>query len=73
MRAAVCQFRPEPGHRPRSGRYRTEVRKRMQQVLDEYRAGVLVQSISIRQSDPPAEVNDAFREVNAAQQRARVT
>jgi modulator of FtsH protease HflK len=28
-----------------------------------------VQSISIRQSDPPAEVNDAFREVNAAQQR----
>ena len=29
----------------------------------------MVQSISIRQSDPPAEVNDAFREVNAAKQR----
>jgi modulator of FtsH protease HflK len=41
----------------------------MQAVLDEYRSGVLIQSISIRQSDPPAEVNDAFREVNAAQQR----
>ena len=46
-----------------------EVRKRMQQVLDEYKSGVMVQSISIRQSDPPAEVNAAFREVNAAQQR----
>ena len=69
MRAAVANFDLTQAIGPGRGAIEAEVRKRMQQVLDEYRAGVLVQSISIRQSDPPAEVNDAFREVNAAQQR----
>lgn len=69
MRAAVANFDLTQAIGPGRGAIEMEVRQRMQQVLDEYRAGVLVQSISIRQSDPPAEVNDAFREVNAAQQR----
>ena len=69
MRAAVANFNLTQAIGPGRGAIEAEVRSRMQQVLDEYRAGVLVQSISIRQSDPPAEVNDAFREVNAAQQR----
>ena len=69
MRAAVANFDLTQAIGPGRGAIEAEVRRRMQQVLDEYRAGVLVQSISIRQSDPPAEVNDAFREVNAAQQR----
>jgi modulator of FtsH protease HflK len=69
MRAAVANFDLTQAIGPGRGAIEAEVRQRMQQVLDEYRAGVLVQSISIRQSDPPAEVNDAFREVNAAQQR----
>ena len=69
MRAAVANFDLTQAIGPGRGAIELEVRQRMQQVLDEYRAGVLVQSISIRQSDPPAEVNDAFREVNAAQQR----
>ena len=69
MRAAVANYDLTQAIGPGRGAIELEVRRRMQQVLDEYRAGVLVQSISIRQSDPPAEVNDAFREVNAAQQR----
>jgi modulator of FtsH protease HflK len=69
MRAAVANFDLTQAIGPGRGAIEAEVRKRMQQVLDEYRAGVLVQSISIRQSDPPAEVKDAFSEVNAAQQR----
>jgi membrane protease subunit HflK len=69
MRAAVANFDLTQAIGPGRGAIELEVRRRMQQILDEYRAGVLVQSISIRQSDPPAEVNDAFREVNAAQQR----
>ncbi|HEV7233043.1 MAG TPA: protease modulator HflK [Sphingorhabdus sp.] len=69
MRAAVANFDLTQAIGPGRGAIEAEVRQRMQQVLDEYRAGVLVQSISIRQSDPPAEVTDAFREVNAAQQR----
>ena len=69
MRATVANYDLTQAIGPGRGAIELEVRRRMQEVLDEYRAGVLVQSISIRQSDPPAEVNDAFREVNAAQQR----
>ncbi|WP_445949769.1 protease modulator HflK, partial [Sphingorhabdus sp.] len=69
MRAAVANFELIQAIGPGRGAIELEVRRGMQQVLDEYRAGVLIQSISIRQSDPPAEVTDAFREVNAAQQR----
>ncbi len=43
----------------------------MQQLLNDYRAGVRVQGVAIKQSDPPAAVNDAFKEVSAAQQQAQ--
>ena len=43
----------------------------MQQLLDDYRAGIDVQGVAIKQSDPPAAVNDAFKEVSAAQQQAQ--
>ena len=42
----------------------------MQQTLDAYRAGVVIQGVAIKQADPPAAVNDAFKEVTAAQQEA---
>ena len=44
------------------------MRERMQQILDSYGAGITIEAISILQSDPPAEVNEAFKEVNAAKQ-----
>ncbi|TFI56845.1 FtsH protease activity modulator HflK [Sphingomonas parva] len=44
---------------------------RMQQLLDGYGAGVRVQGVAIKQSDPPAAVNEAFKEVTAAQQQAQ--
>ena len=43
----------------------------MQQLLDDYGAGVAIQGVAIKQSDPPAAVNDAFKEVSAAQQQAQ--
>ena len=43
----------------------------MQQLLNEYRAGIAVQGVAIKQSDPPAAVNEAFKEVSAAQQQAQ--
>jgi membrane protease subunit HflK len=43
----------------------------MQQVLDRYRAGVQIEGVSIRQSDPPEKVNDAFKAVTSAQQEAQ--
>ena len=47
-----------------------EVQSTMQRVLDGYRAGVVIQGIAIKQADPPAKVNEAFKEVTAAQQEA---
>ena len=43
----------------------------MQQLLDGYGSGVRVQGVAIKQSDPPGAVNDAFKEVSAAQQQAQ--
>jgi len=48
-----------------------QVRERMQDILDRYHSGVQVQGIAIKQADPPAAVNDAFKEVSAAQQTAQ--
>jgi len=57
------------------GAGRSEIEQRveqvMQQLLNDYKAGIAVQGIAIKQSDPPAAVNDAFKEVSAAQQQAQ--
>lgn len=47
-----------------------DVQQRMQQILDSYHSGVLIQGVAIKQADPPAQVNDAFKDVTAAQQDA---
>lgn len=47
-----------------------EVRERLQEILDGYDAGVLVQGIDINKADPPAAVDEAFKDVSAAQQDA---
>ncbi|HYJ81275.1 MAG TPA: FtsH protease activity modulator HflK [Allosphingosinicella sp.] len=43
----------------------------MQQILDRYGAGVRIEGVVIKQTDPPAAVNNAFKEVSAAQQDAQ--
>ena len=45
--------------------------ERMQTILDAYRSGVIIQGIAIRQADPPQSVNEAFKDVTAAQQQAQ--
>lgn len=56
---------------PQRSQIEARVAERMQQLLDSYRAGVSVQGVAIKQADPPAAVNDAFKEVSAAQQQAQ--
>jgi len=46
----------------------TSVRARMQAVLDAYHSGVMIQGVDIKKADPPAKVNAAFQQVQAAQQ-----
>lgn len=48
-----------------------QVEQRMQAILETYRSGVRVQGVAIKQADPPAAVNDAFKGVSAAQQAAQ--
>jgi membrane protease subunit HflK len=47
------------------------VRQEIQQTLDSYRSGVVIQGVAIKQADPPAAVNEAFKEVTSAQQQAK--
>ena len=47
-----------------------EVRQIMQQTLDAYGAGVLINVVQMQAVQPPADVKQAFFDVNAAQQDA---
>ena len=46
----------------------TDVQKRMQIVLDGYRAGVLIKQVQLQSVDAPSQVISAYRDVTAAQQ-----
>jgi len=46
------------------------VTRRMQELLDAYRSGIQVQGVQIRKTDPPQEVEEAFKKVSASQQQA---
>ncbi|GMN14822.1 protease modulator HflK [Altererythrobacter sp. MTPC7] len=71
MRAAVAEKELDQTF---SGQGRAEieqdVRERMQQTLDTYQAGIQVLGVEIEKADPPAEVVDAFRDVQVAEQNA---
>lgn len=81
MRAAVAEQTLDDAFSG-AGRAQIEQRvsSRMQALLDAYRAGIQIQGVEIAKTDPPEEVNDAFRDVsvaeqdaNAAMNRARAT
>ncbi len=48
------------------GEIQDQVRTLMQATLDEYKAGVTVLRVQLKAADPPAQVIDAFRDVQAA-------
>jgi modulator of FtsH protease HflK len=47
-----------------------QVRVRVQEILDSYGSGVLIQGVDINKADPPGAVDEAFKDVSAAQQDA---
>lgn len=71
MRAVVAQVTLEDAIGDGRGEIENNVTERMQRILDAYRSGVQIQGIAIRQADPPQSVNEAFKEVTAAQQDAQ--
>jgi membrane protease subunit HflK len=71
MRSVVSQVSLDDAMGDRRGAIELQVTETMQRILDSYRSGVQVQGIAIKQADPPDAVNDAFKEVTAAQQDAQ--
>lgn len=69
MRAELANFDYNEAVGVSRGAIQAQVKQRMQAILDEYRSGISISSVSIRQSDPPEQVKAAFREVNSAQQQ----
>ena len=53
------------------GELQDNVRRRMQGILDAYRAGVNVVGVEVNRADPPNKVAEAFQRVNIAQQDAQ--
>jgi membrane protease subunit HflK len=71
MRAVVSQVSLNDAMGDRRAEIETRVQENMQRILDSYRSGIQVQGIAIKQADPPDAVNDAFKQVTAAQQDAQ--
>jgi membrane protease subunit HflK len=71
MRAVVSQVTLQDAMGDKRSEIEQRVAESMQRVLDGYRSGISVQGVSIQQADPPGEVNEAFKEVTAAQQDAK--
>lgn len=71
MRAALSGVTLDEAIGQKRGEIEARVQESMQRVLDAYRSGVLVQGVAIKQADPPAAVNEAFKAVSAAQQSAQ--
>lgn len=71
MRAAVANFTLDDTIGSERTEIEQQVETNMQALLDGYGAGVVIRGIAIKKADPPAAVNDAFKEVSAAQQTAQ--
>ena len=71
MRAVMSQVSLNEAMGDRRAEIETQVADSMQRILDSYRSGIQIQGIAIKQADPPDEVNDAFKQVTAAQQDAQ--
>jgi modulator of FtsH protease HflK len=68
MRATVANFDLVQAIGPGRVEIEAQVQQRMQDLLNEYHAGVTIQGIAIRQADPPSQVDEAFKEVTASRQ-----
>ena len=71
MRAAVARVSLDEALGAGRSSIEQRVEQNMQQLLDDYGAGIAIQGIAINQSSAPTAVNEAFLRVSAAQQQAQ--
>ena len=70
MRQVVAQVTLQDAIGNKRGEIEARVQEEMQRTLNRYQSGVSIRGIAIKQADPPGAVNDAFKDVTAAQQDA---
>ncbi len=70
MRSVVANFTLDQAIGPGRTDIEAEVAVRVQEILNDYNAGIRIEGVEINQADPPAAVNDAFKAVTEAQQNA---
>ena len=70
MRQVVAQVSLQDAIGNRRGEIEARVAEEMQRTLDRYQSGVSIRGVAIKKADPPDAVNDAFKDVTAAQQDA---
>ena len=66
MREVIGRRNIQPVLTTDRGAIETEVRQLMQETLDGYKAGVQIRLVQLQKVDPPQQVIDAFRDVQAA-------
>jgi membrane protease subunit HflK len=71
MRAVVSRMTLEEAIGSGRSDIENRVQQTMQDLLNDYRAGVEIQGVAVNRSAPPGPVNPAFLEVSAAQQQAQ--
>lgn len=71
MRAEIGRASLNDAIGPQRAQIAEQVRERMQELLTSYRAGIEIRGVDIKQADPPAAVDEAFKDVSAAQQDAQ--
>jgi membrane protease subunit HflK len=67
MREVIGQNEIKPIITEARSKIEAEVQRLMQDVLDYYGAGITIQQVQMLKSEPPPQVIDAFRDVQAAQ------
>lgn len=70
MRAVVSGVTLDDAIGDRRSEIETQVAETMQRILNSYSAGITIRGVAIKEADPPQTVNDAFKDVSAAQQDA---
>ncbi|MET1256638.1 FtsH protease activity modulator HflK [Aliikangiella maris] len=52
-------------------RIRSQLEQELVQILDNYKSGIKIETVTLERALPPQQVNDAFEEVNRAEQDAK--
>lgn len=71
MRATIANFRLETAITSGKADIEEQVQRRLQAILNSYRAGVQIEGVAIREAAAPEEVADAFERVNVARQQSQ--